>query len=225
MGTLIAAAVYILGSVAVLGVVPPAQLAQSTAPYADAASAMWGPWAAYLVAAGAAVSCFGALNGFTLLQGQVPMAAARDGLFPAAFGRMNAANVPAWGTIVSSVLVTILLALNYAGGQGLVAIFNFIILLATLTTLVPYAFCTMAEIVIFMTDRERFSGQRLTGALVIASLAFAYSLYTVYGSGAQTVLYGFLLLLLGLPVYVWLRKEQRDQGASPATAEAGAAAD
>jgi APA family basic amino acid/polyamine antiporter len=138
---------------------------------------------------------------------------------------MNAANVPAWGTIVSSVLVTILLALNYAGGQGLVAIFNFIILLATLTTLVPYAFCSMAELVIFLTDRERFSGQRLTGSIVIASLAFVYSLYTVYGSGAETVLYGFLLLLLGLPVYVWLRTERRGQASPAPPAEAGAAAD
>jgi APA family basic amino acid/polyamine antiporter len=105
-----------------------------------------------------------------------------------------------------------------------VAIFNFIILLATLTTLVPYAFCSMAELVIFVTDRERFRGRRLTGSLVIASLAFVYALYTVYGSGAETVLYGFLLLLLGLPVYVWLRKERRAEAAPPAAAAAAGAA-
>ena len=41
-------------------------------------------------------------------------------------------------------------------------------------------------------------------------MAFAYSVWTVIGSGAQTVLYGFVLLLIGIPVYVWMRKQQSD---------------
>jgi APA family basic amino acid/polyamine antiporter len=62
LGTLAAAVVYLLGTVAVMGVIPPAALARSTAPFADAASSMWGVWAADAVAAGAAIACFGALN-------------------------------------------------------------------------------------------------------------------------------------------------------------------
>jgi APA family basic amino acid/polyamine antiporter len=38
-------------------------------------------------------------------------------------------------------------------------------------------------------------------------LAFVYSVWATYGSGAATVLYGFVLLLLGIPVYVWLKRE------------------
>ena len=110
--------------------------------------------------------------------------------------------------VISSALVTLLLALNYSGSSSLVNIFTFIILLATLTTLVPYAFCAMAELMIFIKHREQFSGKRLLGSSIIAVIAFAYSVWTVYGSGADTVLYGFLLLLAGIPVYVWMRKQQ-----------------
>ncbi len=82
LGTLGTAVIYILGTVAVMGVIPSAALARSNAPFADAARSMWGSWAGYAVALGAVVSCFGALNGWLLLQGQIPLAAARDGLFP-----------------------------------------------------------------------------------------------------------------------------------------------
>jgi APA family basic amino acid/polyamine antiporter len=210
-GTLVTALVYILSTVAVMGIIPLAQLGKSGAPYADAAGSIWGQWAYYVVVIGAVISCLGNLNGFTLIQGQVPMAAAQDRLFPALFSRISRYGVPALGIAISSALVTLLLVFNYSGFSSLIQIFNFIILLATLTTLIPYAFCAMSELMIFITDRERFRGRRLLGSSIIAIAAFAYSVWTVFGAGAQTVLYGFVLLLLGIPVYVWMRKQQADE--------------
>ena len=218
LGTLIAAVVYILAMIAVLGVLPPDQLAGSNAPFSDAAARMWGNWAAYLVGLGAIVSCLGTVNGFTLLQGQVPMAAARDGLFPARFGQLSKAGVPAFALVVSSALITLLLVMNYSGTGGLVAIFEFIILLATLTTLVPYAFCAMAELLILIRRPEQFRPKRLFGSGAIAAVAFVYAVWTVFGSGPEIVLYGFLLMLAGIPVYVWIVREQARP--RPATADA-----
>ena len=210
IGTIVVALVYILSTVAVFGIIPLAQLGKSSAPFADAAGSIWGRWAFYGVVIAAVVSCLGNLNGFTLIQGQVPMAAARDRLFPNIFARMSKNGVPWFGVVISSVLVTLLLIFNYSGSNNLVQIFTFIILLATLTTLVPYAFCAMSELMIFINNREQFSGKRLLGSSIIALLAFAYSVWTVIGSGAQTVLDGFVLLLIGIPVYVWMRKQQSD---------------
>lgn len=211
LGTIVTALVYILGAVAVMGIVPLAELGKSSAPYALAAGNAWGQWAFYAVVIGAIISCLGNLNGFTLIQGQVPMAAARDRLFPKRFEKLSKHAVPAFGVLISSVLVTILLLLNYSGSNSLIQIFNFIILLATLTTLVPYAFSAMSELMIFINHRELFNGRRMLGSSIIAILAFAYAAWTVIGSGAQTVLYGFLLLLLGIPVYVWMRKQQANE--------------
>ena len=42
-------------------------------------------------------------------------------------------------------------------------------------------------------------------SLVLASLGFLYSLWAIYGSGPETVYYGFLLLLMGIPVYVYMK--------------------
>lgn len=78
-GTLAAAALYILSITAVQGLMPPEVLARSTSPFADAARILMGDWGYYLVAAGAVIACLGALNGWVLLQGQIPVAPARDG--------------------------------------------------------------------------------------------------------------------------------------------------
>jgi APA family basic amino acid/polyamine antiporter len=206
IGTIFVAVVYILSSTAVLGIVPAEQLATSSFPFATAAEMLWGSGAFYFVAFCAAVSCLGAANGFILITPQVSMAAADDKLFPAPFARRSKSGVPAWGMIVAAILMTVVLALNYSGSKNAVEIFNFIILLATLTTLVPYAFCAMAEVMIFFSDRQRFSGQRLGASITIAVLAFIYSIYAIVGSGASAVMWGFVLMLAGLPVYVWMKK-------------------
>jgi APA family basic amino acid/polyamine antiporter len=202
LGTFVAAVVYILGTVAVMGVIAPALLAGSMAPFADAASSMWGGWASYAVAAGAAISCFGALNGWILLSGQIPLAVARDGLFPASLARISGRGVPVTGIVVSGLLATGLISMNYT--RGLVGMFTFIILLATLTTLVPYVFCSASDAIITLSKREA-NGRSWPVLLVVPVLAFLYSLWTIGGSGRDTVYWGFLLLLAGIPVYVWAK--------------------
>jgi APA family basic amino acid/polyamine antiporter len=202
LGTLIAAVVYILSTTAVLGVIRPAGLADSTAPFADAAALMWGGWAGYAVAMGAAVSCFGALNGWILLQGQIPLAAALDGLFPKSFGRLSRRGTPVFGLVVSSVLITVLMFMNYT--KGLVEQFTFIILLATLTTLVPYVFSSMTYLLMVLRDPARAAGRSVAASIAVALIAFAFSMWAIAGSGRDTVFWGFLLLFAGTPVYVWI---------------------
>ena len=56
IGTSFAAVLYMLGQIAVMGVVPLDQLESSSAPLADAAASIWGGTGGYLVALGACVS-------------------------------------------------------------------------------------------------------------------------------------------------------------------------
>jgi APA family basic amino acid/polyamine antiporter len=181
-----------------MGVIPAAALAPSGAPFADAASSMWGPWAAGAVAAGAAVACFGALNGWTLLLGQMPLAAATDGLLPRLFARLSAHGTPAVGLLISSALVTLVVATNYA--RGLVAEFTFIIRLSTLTALVAYVFSTLALAVSHV--RARVPGGRPVRWPAVPLLAFAYSLWAVAGIGREALLWGSVTLLVGVPIYL-----------------------
>jgi APA family basic amino acid/polyamine antiporter len=207
LGALSVAVLYILATVGVMGILPLDALGESTAPFAEAGGRIWGSGAAYLIAAGAAISAFGALNGWILLQGQMPMAAARDGLFPAVFGKLSRRGTPVAGLVLSSLLITGLMALNYTA--TLVEQFTFIVLLATLSTLIPYVFSALAELLIFFRERESFRGQRLWAHSTVGVLALAYSIWAIVGSGADTIFWGFILLLAGLPVYAWrIRKRQ-----------------
>ena len=207
IGTVFTAILYILSTVVVMGIIPASQLATSTAPFADTASIIWNSSAAgYIIGIGAIISCFGALNGWILLQGQIPLAASLDGIFPKIFSKVSKNGTPISGLIFSSILITILMALNYT--KGLVELFTFIILLATLTALVPYVFTSMAELMIFIKHPERFSGQKLLGSSVIAMFAFIYSIWAIAGSGQETVYWGFILLMCGIPIYVWIRWKQ-----------------
>lgn len=200
-GTLLAAAIYIVSTVGVMSVVPPEALAASTAPFADAARGLLGDWGGRFVAVGAAISCFGALNGWVLVSGQLPMAVAFDGLFPPIFGRLSARGTPALGMVLAGTLSSVLVAMNYS--RGLVELFTFIILLSTLSTLVPYVFCSLA--VWLMPGQPRPAG----AAAVVSILAFVYAMFAIGGAGAETVYYGFMLLLAGLPLYIWIIRSRR----------------
>ncbi|MEJ0033866.1 MAG: amino acid permease [Bacteroidota bacterium] len=114
IGTLLTMVIYVLGTIAVMGILPPEVLKTSQAPFADAAAAIWGETARYLVAGGAVIATFGALDGWILIQGQMPMAAARDKLFPAFFTIKNKKGMPIVSIIVSSVLISIMMAMNFS---------------------------------------------------------------------------------------------------------------
>ena len=66
-GTAIAGVATVLACTTVLGLLPREVLAASGAPMADAAAALWGPTAGHILAVVMAISCLGALNGWTLL--------------------------------------------------------------------------------------------------------------------------------------------------------------
>lgn len=202
-GTLGAALIYILATAAVMGIVSPAILANSTAPFADAGRIMWGDGAYYIIALGAVISCFGALNGWTLMAAQVSKAAADDGLLPEIFSRGSKWQTPAAGIVIASILVTILISMNYF--RGMVHMFTFIILLATLTTLLPYLLNSMAEVMIIIKRKETGKKTQLRKALYLGVPAFLYSTWAIAGSGEETVFWGIFLLISGLPFYVWLK--------------------
>ena len=69
--------VYLLSLTAVFGAVPTADLASTTTPYSLAADTMTGgsSWAGLVIAAIVIVSGFGALNGWTMICAEMPLAA------------------------------------------------------------------------------------------------------------------------------------------------------
>jgi basic amino acid/polyamine antiporter, APA family len=208
IGTLAATVVYIVATIAIMGIIPAHELANSSSPFAAAAGKMFGGSWDKVIAVVAMVATFGALNGWILLQGRVPLAAAEDGLFPEQFARVRGkSQTPVFGLVVSSVLLTGLMLMNYT--KGLVSAFTFVILLATLTTLVPYAYSAAAQAYLYATERELFDRKLFARDMTIATLAFGYSVWAITGSGKDIIAKGFVLLLAGIPVYVFVKWWQR----------------
>lgn len=201
IGLSVAALVYILGTISLMGIISPQQLQYSQAPFADAAEYIWGPWAKKLVALGAIISTLGALNGWILVQGQIPAAIARDKLFPGVFALENKKGVPASGIVISSVLISVLMVMKYS--KGLLAAFQFAILLSSMTALVAYLFTSASYVLVAARKGGMTSGFALKIAL--ASIAFLFAIWAIAGSGFEVVYWGFILLILGIPVYIWMR--------------------
>ena len=204
IGTLIAAAIYIASSIAIMGMLPASFLQNSTSPFADAAKIIFGSWGREFIAAGAIISCFGCLNGWILLQGQIPMAAASDRLFPKFFAKCNSRGVPATGLIATSILISLLLLLT--ASENLVTQFEIIILLAVFASLIPYFYSTIAEMIFLRKAGMENKKSYLKMAIAIFAGLFAF--WAIMSSGTKTIFYGVALLLSSVPLYAWHIKKK-----------------
>jgi APA family basic amino acid/polyamine antiporter len=207
VGTLVSAVLCLLACSLVLLVVPAARLAASNAPFADAARAIWGERAAGVVAAFAAISAYGALNGWILLQGELPFALARDGVFPRPFARESTRATPAFALVFTSLLVTPLVAMNFHGSMA--QAFKFFILLATSANLVAYLVCSLALLVLLKQSRLDGSRRATPWLAATGALGAAYSLWAIAGAGRDAMAWGAVLLVAALPVYQWMKRVRR----------------
>ena len=204
-GILLTAAIYILVSALAMGGMDQGTLAESKAPLADIINSLTGgTWGGTFIALGAVISTLGATSGWVLVTARSAFAAAEDNLFPKFFAKVHPKYAtPVTALIISGVAANILLIMNYV--STLTQAFNFMILLATLAFLPAYSFSAAAEIVLFRKKVKNFNVWVFIKSSLLALLAFAYSIYAIYGTGAETVMYGFILMLVGIPFYVYMR--------------------
>jgi APA family basic amino acid/polyamine antiporter len=182
--------VYLLGTLAVMGVVPPEVLMESEAPFADAAGTLWGSQARTVMAAAAVVATLGALNGWLFIQGEFPMAVADDGLFPAVFAKRNRMGIPFVGIAVSSALACAVLLFRFS--DSLVDTFTFMMTLSTLSALLPYLLSALA-LRHFLRGRTGGAKGRWLGAVTVV-----FCVWVIFGCGGEVLLYGGILLGVGL---------------------------
>lgn len=216
IGTLVTGIVYLIACSGVALLLPPEQAAASNAPFADFIGRYWGSGPASLVALFATISALGALNGWVLIQGELPVALARDKMFPGWLAKTSRAGTPVRAHLVSSALVTLLLLANQSRSMG--NLFAFMALLSTVASLVAYLSCSLAAL-------RLQASRRIPRSAVLASVASAgalYSAWAIYGAGPEPALWGAALLLSGLPVYILMRRNPlrpRTVGGTSATVE------
>jgi len=203
VGTLATTVIYILATVALIGMLSVEDLGQSAAPFADAASRLWGDDAAYLVSAGIVVSTFGALNGWILVSGQIMMAIARDGFFPPVLGKLNTRAAPGNSLLLACVVTILLMAASFS--EGMARAFEFLVTISVATALFAYAVSGAAAVRSVRRDRE-LSGVRGFLALLPALLGIGFCGWALTSLTAHELLWALGLLAAGLPVYAYTRR-------------------
>jgi len=188
---------YISVSVAIAVLVPASELLNSSAPFALAASKILGVTGGTIISLGALISTLGSLNANTLTAGNLSLAAARDGFLPSKFVILTKNGTPIFTYLLTGVFVSILLILNYT--KGIVNAFVFMAMLSTLSTLIAYAFCAIAEFKFARADKKN---QQRNNALLISCGTFLYAFFAIWGAGIEMIIYSLILILIGMPIYL-----------------------
>src|SRR3954471_9845997 len=178
LGTLGAAFVYVLSTAVIQGIVPNADLANSTGPFGLAYARMFNPTIGSIIMGLAVVACLGSLLGWQFTIAQTAKSAADRRMFPKVFGVVNQVDAPVAGMVVMGVVQS-LLALSTIS-PTLSEQFSALINLAVVTNVVPYIIALSALMV--MMQMARVPQGKYRGNLVIALIAMLYSVYAIYAS-------------------------------------------
>ena len=192
IGYVVGTTIFLLTALAVAGSLPNAVVAGSARPIALAAEHAVGPWAGAVIGVAAVAAALGTLNGWILMAGRIPLSAAADGVFFHGLAAVHSRfGTPARALVVGTAVSSAMLLLYFS--RSLLSVFNFIVLLAVLLTLLPHLFATAAEFKL--------------GRRIVAAIAFVFVLYTIYGVGYSVILWGLLLVIAGIPLYYLLRRQ------------------
>ena len=140
----------------------------------------------------------GSLNGWILIQGQVPYSAAKENLFPKYFLKTNKNGVPS-GVIIGSVLMSILFVFSYQ--SSLVHYLKLLIDVAVLAMLLPYFYSVVAYIYLSIAKKDQLTTKEKFAFSIIGLIAFVYSFLSIIGAGKEIIFICFLMFLASVPFY------------------------
>lgn len=211
-GTALVALIYLLISAIPLLLIPQSELASSSAPFADLLTRFLGSGSGKLLAAFVVVSGLGALNGWTLVTGEVAQSCARHGSLPPALAQPNSRGVPGRAFLLAGVVASLMLLMNY--DDSLAGGFTFLSVVVTAANLPMYFGCSLAVLVLWRRGQVPAPGAREVRWMIAAALAVIYCVWTFIGIGAQSLLWALALGLAGVPIYWWYARVRRPASAS-----------
>ncbi len=193
-----------------MGGLPQDMLAKSNSPMSDILALHLSSRAVNLFLLAIVITIFGTIAGWIMLTARISYAAAVDGMFPEAFAKIHPKyRTPHVGIIINGILTNIVLLMNYTG--SMTSAYNFMILLATLAYLPVYAITNAADILLLSKREEKFNlGNFITNSIV-PLIGFIYAIWAVYGTGAESALYGLILGFIGIPFYIYMKMKDKKQ--------------
>ncbi|NRA42967.1 MAG: cadaverine/lysine antiporter [Pseudomonadales bacterium] len=208
LGTGLAAVVYVLSTMAIMGMFPAAEVAASGAPFADSSAKILGSWSAPIVSAVTAFACFASLGSWMMLTAEAGARTARDGYFPKIYGERNSKGTASKGIIIEAAQMTalmIILMILQGDGES-TGLFNTLITIAVLTVLLPYFYsCLNLRAHIGLAWRN-------AGSLLICALASLFCLIALYGAKGEGLAEAIIVTIVIYFFYVrWESAHHQDK--------------
>ncbi|HYB32135.1 MAG TPA: amino acid permease [Steroidobacteraceae bacterium] len=199
IGTVAVALIYMCVSLVPMLLLPQAELAASNAPFADLFARFLGPASGKVLAAFVIVSGLGALNGWTLILGELTVSFAKHGGFPRALGKVNAHSAPTRAFVFTGILASVMMVTNY--NESMAGAFTFLSVVVTAANLPIYFGCALAVLLLWRRGQLPAVGLRELRWIAAAFIALVYCVWVSIGIGGKSLLWALALCAAGVPVY------------------------
>ncbi|UQS84091.1 amino acid permease [Bombilactobacillus thymidiniphilus] len=208
-GFLICLVLYAMASLLPLGLRSYGQVAAMHSPSSgELMNIVAGPWGRAVITFGVVIAVLSSWLTWTLLLSQMPAAAAEDKTFPQAFAKINKNKVPSFSVIISTIVMEIILIGSHFAGHA----FNTMLTIVGTMTVPPY-FISMLYLFKESGSNKTFNPQKLTttssrnGARWVSCLAMLGTLFMGYAAGIEYITLAFIIYALGIPVFMYARRQ------------------
>ncbi|MCU1300152.1 MAG: amino acid/polyamine/organocation transporter, superfamily [Candidatus Sulfotelmatobacter sp.] len=198
---------YVLVNAAVQYVLPANVIAASPRPASDAVALILGHVGASIVSAGMAISMLVTLNGTIMSGARVPFAVARDGYFFSALAQVHPRfHTPSVAIVLQAAMSIALLLLG--------ANFRQLFSLAIFAEWLFYMIAGSTVFVFRWRDPNAIRPYRMFGYPFVPAMFIAAAgvlLYYTFRTDWPYSFYGLLVILAGVPVFAWFRRQRQAQ--------------
>jgi arginine:ornithine antiporter / lysine permease len=172
-----------------------------------------GPWGSVFIGLGLIVSVLGAYLAWTLMAAEVLFVAAKDDDMPRFLRHENRHGVPAAALVMTSVLITAVLAVTLFSDDA----FTFTLKLCSSLSLIPYLLAAAYALQIGVRgETYETAAERRRKEVTFAAIAVVYTAFLIVAAGLEFLLLSFIIYAPGTILFVMARREQHRRVFSPA---------
>ncbi|MFD1932746.1 MULTISPECIES: basic amino acid/polyamine antiporter [Nonomuraea] len=214
LGFLSVLALFASVSILSYGVLPKAELATIRQPsMMGVLESVVGPWGSVFIGLGLIVSVLGAYLAWTLMAAEVLFVAAKDDDMPAFLKRENRKGVPVAALLMTSGLITAVLAITLFSDDA----FAFTLKLCSSLSLVPYLLAAGYALKLAGGWGEGEDDRRGPAKdLLVAGLAVVYTAFLIFAAGLKFLLLSCIIYAPGMILFIITRREHGRRIFSPA---------
>lgn len=200
IGTFCVALVYFINNLAIMGVIPGNELAESSAPFVEAIEKVCGRNVSQLISVITSIVIIGTLNAWILTSSQILLGLSEDGFMPKYLSKKNVNGSPYISVIVNCIVMIPILMLTKIGSltEQIMAIIDF----SVITFLYVYIISSLAFVRIIEKQRK---------LLILGIITLFSCCLIVFESPWQAVLSSAVMVACGIFIlpFVDIKKSKK----------------